>query len=107
MADKINGIDKLIYLLYLLYSTSLEPIYVGEKPNNKKERIIALLSEGKFSIKDIARIVHTTEANVYKEKSNAKGLFIRRKTRSDEMVMVAGESDSFAALPSAALEASK
>ena len=82
----------------------MEPIYVGEKPNNKKEQIIALLSEGKFSIKDIARIVHTTEANVYKEKSKAKGLFIRRKTRSDEMVMVAGESDSFVALPSQRLK---
>jgi hypothetical protein len=78
----------------------LEPIYAEEKPNNKKEQIIALLSQGKFSVKDIARIVHTTEANVYKEKSKARGLFIRRKTRSDEMVMVAGESDSFAALPS-------
>jgi hypothetical protein len=72
----------------------LEPSYVGEKPNNKKEQIIALLSEGKLSVKDIARIVHTTEANVYKEKSKARGLFIRKKTRSDEMVMVAGESDS-------------
>ena len=82
----------------------MEPGYVGEKPNNKKEQIIALLSEGKFSVKDIARIVHTTEANVYKEKSKARGLFIRRKTRSDEMVMVAGESDSFAALPSQRLK---
>jgi hypothetical protein len=78
----------------------LEPVYVGEKQNNKKERIIALLSEGKFSTRDIARIVHTTEANIYKEKSKARGLFIRRKTRSDEMVMVAGESDSLVALPS-------
>jgi hypothetical protein len=82
----------------------LEPGYVGEKPNNKKEQIIALLSEGKFSVKDIARIVQTTEANVYKEKSKARGLFIRRKTRSDETVMVAGESDSFAALPSQRLK---
>jgi hypothetical protein len=77
----------------------LEPGYVVEKPNNKKEQIIGLLSEG-YSVKDIARMVQTTEANVYKEKSKARGLFIRRKTRSDEMVMVAGESDSFAALPS-------
>ena len=82
----------------------MEPIYAGEKQNNKKEQIIALLSEGKFSIKDIARIVHTTEANVYKEKSKARGLFIRRKTRSDEMVMVAGESDSLVALPSQRLK---
>jgi hypothetical protein len=79
-------------------------VYVGEKPNNKREQIIALLSEGKFSVKDIAKIVHTTEANVYKEKSKARGLFIRRKTRSDEMVMVAGESDSLVALPSQRLK---
>jgi hypothetical protein len=78
----------------------LEPSYVGEKPNNKKEQIISLLSEGKFSVKEIARMVNTTDANVYKEKSKARGLFIRRKTRSDEMVMVAGESDSLVALPS-------
>jgi hypothetical protein len=82
----------------------MEPSYVEEKPNNKKEQIIALLSEGKFSVRDIAKIVRTTEANVYKEKSKARGLFIRRKTRSDEMVMVAGESDSFAALPSQRLK---
>jgi hypothetical protein len=82
----------------------LEPIYVPEKPNNKKEQIIALLSEGKYSVKDIARIVQTTEANVYKEKSKAKGLFVRRKTKSDEMVIVAGESDSFATLPSQRLK---
>jgi hypothetical protein len=81
----------------------LEPSYVGEKPNNKKEQIIALLSEGKLSAKDIARIVHTTEANVYKEKSKARSLLIRRKTRSDEMVMVAGESDSIG-LPSQRLK---
>ena len=47
--------------------------------------------------------MHTTEANVYKEKSKARGLYLRRKTRSDEMVMVAGESDSFA-LPSQRLK---
>lgn len=82
----------------------MEPIHVREKHNNKKEQIIALLSEGKFSVKDIARIVHTTESNVYKEKSKARGLFIRRKTRSDEMVMVAGESDSLVALPSQRLK---
>jgi hypothetical protein len=96
--------DKLITYFTLLYLTPLEPGYVGKKPNNKKEQIIALLSEGKFSVKDIARIVHTTEANVYKEKSKARGLFIRRKTRSDEMVIVAEESDSSVALPSQRLK---
>jgi hypothetical protein len=72
----------------------LEPVYLGEKPNNKKEQILNLLAEGKLSVKEIARTVHTTEANVYKERSKAKGLLIRRKTRSDEMVMVAGDLDT-------------
>jgi hypothetical protein len=72
----------------------LEPVYLGEKPNNKKEQILDLLAEGKLSVKEIARIVHTTEANVYKEKSKARGLYLRRKTRSDEMVMVAGDLDA-------------
>jgi hypothetical protein len=81
----------------------LEPVYLGEKPNNKKEQILDLLAEGKLSVKEIARIVDTTEANVYKEKSKAKGLFIRRKTRSDEMVMVAGDVDT-SSLPSRCLK---
>lgn len=81
----------------------MEPVYLGEKPNNKKEKILDLLAEGKLSVKEIARIVNTTEANVYKERSKARGLFVSRKTRSDEMVMVAGESDSFA-LPSQRLK---
>jgi hypothetical protein len=80
----------------------LKPVYLGEKPNNKKEQILDLLAEGK-SVKEIARIVDTTEANVYKEKSKAKGLFIRRKTRSDEMVMVAGDLDT-SSLPSRRLK---
>ena len=81
----------------------VEPVYLGRKPNNKKEQILDLLAEGKHSVEEIAKIVHTTEANVYKEKSKARGLYLRRKTRSDEMIMVAGESDSFA-LPSQRLK---
>ncbi len=81
----------------------MEPVYLGRKPINKKEQILNLLAEGKHSVEEIAKIVHTTEANVYKEKSKARGLYLRRKTRSDEMVMVAGESDSFA-LPSQRLK---
>jgi hypothetical protein len=80
----------------------LEPVYLGEKPNNKKEQILDLAAEGK-SVKEIARIVHTTEANVYKEKSKARGLYLRRKTRSDEMVMVAGDLDT-SSLPSRRLK---
>ena len=81
----------------------MEPVYLGEKPIKKKEQIINLLAEGKLSVKEIARIVHTTEANVYKERSKARGLLIRRKTRSDEMVMVAGDVDT-PSLPSRRLK---
>jgi hypothetical protein len=81
----------------------LEPVYLGEKPINKKEQIINLLAEGKLSVKEIARTVHTTEANVYKERSKARGLLIRRKTRSDEMVMIAGDVDT-PSLPSRRLK---
>jgi hypothetical protein len=81
----------------------LEPVYLGEKPINKKEQILNLLAEGKLSVKEIARTVHTTEANVYKERSKARGLLIRRKTRSDEMVMVAGDVDT-SSLPSRRLK---
>ncbi len=81
----------------------MEPVYLGEKPNNKKEQILDLLAEGKLSVKEIARTVHTTEANVYKERSKARGLLIRRKTRSDEMVMVAGDVDT-SSLPSRRLK---
>jgi hypothetical protein len=81
----------------------LEPVYLREKPNNKKEQILDLLAEGKLSVKEIARTVHTTEANVYKEKSKARGLYLRRKTRSDEMVMVAGDLDT-SSLPSRRLK---
>jgi hypothetical protein len=77
----------------------VEPVYLGQKPNNKKEQILDLLAEGKYSVREIAKIVHTTEANVYKERSKARGLFIRRKTSSDEMVLVAAEPDT-SSLPS-------
>jgi hypothetical protein len=100
---KIDGIDNLFTYYTLLYLTLLEPIYVPEKPTNKKEQILDLLAEGKLSVKEIARTVHTTEANVYKERSKARGLLIRRKTRSDEMVMVAGDVDT-SSLPSRRLK---
>jgi transposase len=49
---------------------------------NKREQIIKLLSEGNQSTKNIARIVGTTEAYVWKEKSKLKtrGLLISRDT---------------------------
>jgi hypothetical protein len=91
--SELDMIVKYITYFILLYLTFLEPVYLGEKPNNKREQILDLVAEGK-SVKDIARIVRTTEANVYKEKSKARGLYLRRKTRSDEMVMVAGDLDA-------------
>jgi hypothetical protein len=100
--SELDMIVKYITNFILLYLTFLEPVYLGEKPNNKREQILDLVAEGK-SVKDIARIVHTTEANVYKEKSKARGLYLRRKTRSDEMVMVAGDLDT-SSLPSRRLK---
>ena len=49
---------------------------------SKREKIRQLLSEGNHSAKDIARIVGTTEAYVWKEKSNLKtaGFLIQRDT---------------------------
>ena len=91
--SELDMIVKYITYFILLYLTFLETVYLGEKPNNKREQILDLVAEGK-SVKDIARIVRTTEANVYKEKSKARGLYLRRKTRSDEMVMVAGDLDA-------------
>jgi hypothetical protein len=44
----------------------------SNKRPTKKERIHELFSEGKYSDKDIARIVRTTIANVWKEKSTLK-----------------------------------
>jgi hypothetical protein len=99
---ELDMVVKYITNFILLYLTFLEPVYLGEKPNNKREQILDLDAKG-LSVKDIARIVHTTEANVYKEKSKARGLYLRRKTRSDEMVMVAGDLDA-SSLPSRRLK---
>jgi hypothetical protein len=74
--------SKIYYLLYYTIPYFLEPVYLREKPNNKKEQILHLLAEGKLSVKEIAKTVHTTEANVYKERSKDRGLYLRRKTRS-------------------------
>jgi biotin operon repressor len=59
-----------------------EPIPVPPDFTNKREKIIKLLSEGNKSTKDIARIVGTTEAYVWKEKSRLKttGVLIKRNT---------------------------
>jgi hypothetical protein len=60
-----------------------EPLALPEDPINKKKMILRLLSEGRYSTKDIARIVGTTEAYVWKEKSKSKtaGLLVQRDTQ--------------------------
>jgi hypothetical protein len=60
-----------------------EPLALPEDSTNKKKMILRLLSEGRYSTKDIARIVGTTEAYVSKEKSKSKtaGLLVRRDTQ--------------------------
>jgi biotin operon repressor len=60
-----------------------EPLALPEDPINKKKMILKLLSEGIYPTKDIARIVGTTEAYVWKEKSKLKtaGLLVRRDTQ--------------------------
>lgn len=72
------------------------------KPKSKKDRIFELLSSGNHSAQDIARIVGTTPANVWKEKSRSKSgrtLVSRKKTvelstkkTSDEMIMVSADA---------------
>ena len=60
-----------------------EPLALPEDSTNKKMMTLRLLSEGKYSTKDIARIVGTTEAYVWKEKSKSKtaGLLVRSDTQ--------------------------
>lgn len=61
----------------------------------KKERIRELSSDSTLSARDVARIAGTTEANVWKEKSNLKrsGLMVRQKVeRSDKTVLLATDS---------------
>ena len=55
---------------------------IHTESTNKREQIIKLLSEGNQSTKNIARIVGTSEAYVWKEKSKLKtrGFLISRNT---------------------------
>ena len=59
-----------------------ESLPIVPESTNKREQIIKLLSEGNHSTKNIARIVGTTEAYVWKEKSKLKtrGFLISRDT---------------------------
>jgi biotin operon repressor len=58
------------------------PLPIPRDPTSKREKIRQLLSEGNHSAKDIARIVGTTNAYVWKEKSKLKtaGCLIQRDT---------------------------
>ena len=70
------------------------------KPKNKKARIIELLSSGNQSAQEIAMIVGTTPANVWKEKSRlrSKSLLVSRRTveqstkkMKDETIIVSAD----------------
>jgi len=70
------------------------------KPKNKKARIIELLSSGNQSAQEIAMIVGTTPANVWKEKSRlrSKSLLVSRRTveqstkkMNDETIIVSAD----------------
>ena len=57
----------------------------------KKERIHELISDGRYTDKDIARIVGTTIPNVWKEKSTLRksGVLVRHRVeRSDRTLLV-------------------
>jgi hypothetical protein len=60
-----------------------KPLPLPGHSTNKKKMILRLLSEGRYSTKDIARIVGTSEAYVWNEKSKSKtaGLLVRRDTQ--------------------------
>jgi hypothetical protein len=71
-------------------------------PPSKKERIYELISEGNYSDQQIAKIVGTTVANVYKEKSTFRksGFFLRHKVeRSDKTLLVASAGQLYASNP--------
>ena len=59
------------------------PLPIPRDSTSKREKIQQLLSERNYSAKDIARMVGTTEAYVWKEKSKLKtaGLLIHRDTQ--------------------------
>jgi len=68
----------------------------------KKERIHDLVSDGRYSDEDIARIVGTTIPNVWKEKSTLRksGVFVRHRVeRSDRTLLVASAAQGLYATP--------
>jgi len=77
---------------------------------NKKEKIIKLLSEGNYTAKNIAKMVGTTEAYVWKEKSKLKtaGLLIKRDTevisRTSQLNIYNSNNNSLLNIPQLAPE---
>ena len=68
----------------------------------KKERIHDLVSDGRYSDEDIARIVGTTIPNVWKEKSTLRksGVFVRHRVeRSDRTLLVTSAAQGLYATP--------
>jgi hypothetical protein len=74
---------KVINLTLLYLPRMSKPLPLPGHSTNKKKMILRLLSEGRYSTKDIARIVGTSEAYVWNEKSKSKtaGLLVRRDTQ--------------------------
>jgi len=74
-------------------------------PNNrptKKEQIHELISDGRYTDEDIARIVGTTTPNVWKEKSTLRksGVFVRHRVeRSDRTLLVTSAAQGLYATP--------
>lgn len=67
---------------------------------SKKERIYELISDGKYSDEEIARIVGTTIPNVWKEKSTMKksGVYVRHRVeRSDKTLLYTSASQEVSA----------
>jgi hypothetical protein len=59
------------------------------RKGGKKERIRELIFKGSYTDQEIARMVSTTIANVWKEKSQLRGVLMRQKVeRSDKTVLL-------------------
>jgi DNA-binding Lrp family transcriptional regulator len=68
----------------------------------KKERIHELISDGRYTDEEIAKIVHTTIANVWKEKSTLRksGVLVRHRVeRSDRTLLVTSAAQGVYATP--------
>ncbi len=93
-------------MTYLNYFTLVEnkPFTIVPDSTSKREKIRELISEGNHSAKNIAEMVNTTVAYVWKEKSRFKnsGLSIRRDTKvisSKSQLKVYGSNNALLNVP--------